>query len=79
MATDADIVDWLQRQHTLHRQVSMLYVVDGYDVAIEHDGEPLPGRTWHGRTLREALTAAMADWDVTHGGRDLLAAQEAAR
>jgi len=44
MATDTQILDWLQRNHTLHRQVEALYVVDGYLVTITHDGETLPNR-----------------------------------
>lgn len=71
--SDADILNWLERQHTLHRQVEALYVVDGYQVTITHDSEPIPGKEWHGETLREAYAKAMREWDTTHGNRDLIA------
>ena len=73
LRTDTEIIDWLERQHTLHRRVVALYVVDGYNIEIEHDGEPIKGAEWHGETLREAYSTAMAHWDLTHGKRDLLA------
>lgn len=71
MRTDTEIVDWLERQHTLHRAVEALYVVDGYEVTITHDGNRIAG-PWHGETLRDAYSLAMANWDKTHGNVDLL-------
>lgn len=71
MPTDTEIIEWLERQHTLHRAVDALYVVDGYDVSITFDGEPHAG-PWHGETLREAYQVAMKHWDVTHGNQNLL-------
>jgi len=56
--TDAQIIDWLERQSTLHRQVDILYVVDGYQVTLMYDGEPVSGKQWHGASLREAITKA---------------------
>jgi hypothetical protein len=57
--TDGEILDWLERQHTLHRQVEILYVVDGYELTINHDGEPIRDLCWRGETLREACIEAM--------------------
>ncbi len=73
MNTDAKILDWLERQHTLHRGVDALYVVDGYSVTITYDGEPMPGKEWYGETLREAYAKAMQKHDTTHGNTDLIA------
>lgn len=69
--SDTQIIDWLERQHTLHRTVEVIYVVDGYLVQICYDGTPLKDKEWHGDTLRNAYAAAMQDWDVTHGNVDL--------
>ena len=55
---DAAILDWMERQHTLHRRVEMLYVVDGYEVALMHDDEPHPLGA-KAPTLREALQETM--------------------
>lgn len=78
MTEDAAILDWLERQHTLHRSVEAAYVVDGYEVAVLYDGTPIPGLLWRGATLRAAYTAAMDEWDTTHGNRNLLAEQRKA-
>lgn len=56
----ADILQWLQNNHTLHRVVEALYVVDGYQVEITHDGVRIAG-PWHGETLFEAYAKGMAD------------------
>lgn len=50
---------WIEQNSTLHRSVDILYVVDGYEVSISHDGEPLPG-TWRGETLLAAVQSASA-------------------
>lgn len=71
-AADTLILDWLERQHTLHRCVEAFYAVDGYDVCVNHDGTPIGGRSWFGATLREAYTKMMQDWDVTHGNTVLI-------
>lgn len=67
LPSDTQILDWFERQHTLHRAVEVTYVVDGYSVEITYDGTPLPGKAWHGETVRQACAAAMKEWDVTHG------------
>lgn len=59
--TDADIIEWLERNHTLHRAVEALYVVDGYQVTITHDDHQIAG-PWRGETLREAYVRAMGEW-----------------
>jgi len=56
---DAEILDWLEAKHTLHRAVEILYVVDGYEIALTYDGEPLRGMRWKGNTLRDACIIAM--------------------
>lgn len=58
MKTDTEIVDWLERMHNLHTQVEALYVVDGYQVSLTWDGEPI--HEFKGETLREAYSEAMA-------------------
>lgn len=57
MKSDAEILDWLQRMHTLHTTVEALYVVDGYRVQIVYDEHVC--FEYHGETLREAYSAAM--------------------
>lgn len=79
MTTDTEILDWLERQHTLHRSVDVLYVVDGYQVTITYDDEPIRGKEWHGETLRDAFAAAMKEHDTTHGNIDLIAERAAAQ
>jgi hypothetical protein len=64
---DAEILDWLEHNHTLHRSVTALYVVDGYEVSIEHDASTIAG-SWRGKTLREAYVAAIRSRkDTTNG------------
>lgn len=60
--TDADIIEWLERNHTLHHAVEALYVVDGFEVTITYDGNPLAG-PWHAETLRGAYLKAMLEWN----------------
>lgn len=69
--TDAEIIEWLERQHTLHRKVEALYCVDVYNVTITHDCSQIAG-PWEGATLRDAYIEAMNHWDVTHGREDVL-------
>lgn len=68
---EVEQIAWLQKAHTLHRQVSMLYVVDGYEVTVEWDENPI-SEAFHGETLREAISKAMAghDLDVRHPYQD---------
>lgn len=57
---DAACLDWLEAHHTLHRNVEILYVVDGYEVTVMHeDGVHELSPRAHGATLREAISAAM--------------------
>jgi hypothetical protein len=55
-------VDWLEAKHTLHRGVEILYVVDGYEVQLTDDDEPV-GSPYRGETLRDAIDAAMEGED----------------
>lgn len=54
-----DHLEWLQRQHTLHKAVEFLYVVDGYQLTFTYDSEPV-GDTYHGATIVDAIKAARA-------------------
>jgi hypothetical protein len=56
--SDAKRLDWLESNHTLHRSVEVLYVVDGYEVQLTHDDSPI-GPCHHGETLRQAIDAAI--------------------
>jgi hypothetical protein len=55
--TDAQIIQWLEAMHTLHRLVEVLYVVDGFEVTVTWDGMPLHG-PFKAETLREAYVMA---------------------
>lgn len=56
-------IDWLQEVNTLHRQVSILYVVDGYEVTVTWDDNPISD-DFHGETVSEAISNAMAGFDL---------------
>ena len=67
--TDAEMLDFLQRHHTLHKKVDFLYVVDGYEAVVTWDDEPL-SPVFKGLTLREALEEMMQGGDIlTSTGR----------
>lgn len=67
--TDADMLDFLERHHTLHKTVEFLYVVDGYEATVMWDDEPM-SPTFKGETLRETLTDMMQGGDIlTSKGR----------
>jgi len=55
--TGQEAIEWIERHTTLHTTVSMLYVVDGYEVTLLWDGNPI-SPVFHGETLLEALNAA---------------------
>lgn len=57
LKADAERLDWLESQATLHKQPEILYVVDGYMVEIVDDRERtmLAGR---GDDLRAAIDKA---------------------
>lgn len=52
-------LQWLEDQHTLHKSVEILYVVDGYEVQHTYDGDPV-GPAFHGETLSAAIDTARA-------------------
>jgi hypothetical protein len=56
-------IEWIQKVNTLHRQVQILYVVDGYEVTIEWDGNAI-SPDFHGKTVADAIEKAMADFDL---------------
>lgn len=59
----ADQFAWLQKVSTLHRQVDILYVVDGYEVTVSWDDNPI-SEAFHGETVAEAISKAMAGFDL---------------
>jgi hypothetical protein len=60
---EVEQIAWLQKANKLHRQVEILYVVDGYTVTVTWDEQPI-SPDFHGETLREALSKAMAEFDL---------------
>jgi hypothetical protein len=61
LTAEAKRLDWLERNHTLHNSVAIVYVVDGYEVQFStHDGNNLVAET-HGETLREAIDKCMEE------------------
>lgn len=67
--TDAEMLDYVERHHTLHKKVAFLYVVDGYEAVVTWDDEPM-SPDFKGSTLREALEEMMQGGDIlTSTGR----------
>lgn len=59
----------LWNNHTLHKKVEFLYVVDGYEATVTWGDEPM-SPTYKGSTLREALAEMMQVGDIlTREGR----------
>lgn len=58
---DAERLGWLERNHTLHTGVGILYVVDGYNVTVGDESDETVSGPFHGDTLRAAIDAAMKD------------------
>lgn len=58
--SDKDIVDWIEKYSTLHMSVKVLYVVDGYQIAIMYDDHVLYGPI-KGDTLRKAYYKIIDD------------------
>lgn len=56
LLTDTQMMDFIARNTTLHRNVEILDVVDGYEVCVTHDGNPL-SPVYKGATVRAALCA----------------------
>ena len=63
---DKELVDFLEQASGLHTTVEILYVVDGYQVSLCYDSEPI--EQFHGETLREALTQSMLLWRAAQAG-----------
>jgi hypothetical protein len=59
--SDSKMIDWLEKMSTLHQQVEILYVVDGYLVTISSDNDVYSEKLYHGTTVREALKKAMEE------------------
>lgn len=58
-AQTPDRLGWLESMHTLHGAVEILYVVDGYQLTLTCDDEPV-GEPVHGATLNQAIDNAIA-------------------
>lgn len=54
---------WIQKANTLHRQVEILYVVDGYTVTVTWDGYPI-SEDFHGETILQAISNARVGFDL---------------
>lgn len=63
-APDLNRIEWLQKANTLHRQVEILYVVDGYEVTLTWDGHAI-SEDFHGETLGQAIDKAMSAFDLS--------------
>lgn len=59
MATDTEILDWLENQYGLHSELEITYVVDGYEIEFTYDGNQTDGKKYHGVNLRDAMRKAM--------------------
>jgi hypothetical protein len=67
--TDAEMLNYMERHQTLHKQVELTYVVDGYMSDVTWDGVPM-GKTYKADTYRGAIEALMLGGDVmTADGR----------
>lgn len=53
-----EMLDFIDRNTTLHKQVELLYVVDGYEASVTYDGTPL-SPVYKGATVRDALCGLM--------------------
>lgn len=63
--TDTEMLNFIAQNTTLHRQVELLYVVDGHEACVNHDDHPL-SPVYKGATVRDALCAQMVGaetWD----------------
>lgn len=57
---DESRLQWLEDHLTLHKDVELLYVVDGYQVTLLDTTPNKPGeQEFLGETLRDAIDAAM--------------------
>lgn len=57
--TDLERLDWYEAQHTLHKSLEVLYVVDGYELSLmAEDGDTVLA-TYKGNTLRDAIDQAI--------------------
>ena len=57
---DTERLTWLEDNHTLHKSVEIIYVVDGYQVTLMHeDGVTELSPRFQGHDLRSAIDAAL--------------------
>lgn len=58
--SDEARLQWMEDHLSLHKDVELLYVVDGYDLTLLDTTPGMSGeRVYHGETLRDAIDAAM--------------------
>lgn len=60
---DALCLQWLEDCHTLHREVEITYVVDGYQVEVVMDTGASVAGPWFGLTLADALDTARQEFE----------------
>lgn len=48
------VIGFIETNNTLHSTIDILYVVDGYQVNVSNDGNPV-GEVCNGKTLMEAM------------------------
>jgi HD superfamily phosphohydrolase YqeK len=61
--TDTQVLNFIEKHHTLHTKIDVLYVVDGYEVTLLRDESQI-SETFKGDTLRDALGQMMAAIDL---------------
>jgi hypothetical protein len=57
----AEIMQWLEDMHTLHREVTAFYSVDSYTVAVTHDDAWI-SRSYQAPTLLLAYAECAKEW-----------------
>jgi hypothetical protein len=62
-------IEWIEACNTLHRQVEILYVVDGYQVSITYDSN-YTNYAWRGSTLLETINKARLEYCPRHVASD---------
>ena len=65
--SDAERLDWYESKHTLHKDLELLYVVDGYELSImDQDGQKVVA-CYSGKNIRECIDAAMREEIMERG------------
>jgi gamma-glutamyl phosphate reductase len=62
MTTPYDIIQWIEKHTTLHTDVMITYVVDGYDVEVLRDSTYALAGPFNASTVFDALELAMREY-----------------